>query len=78
MASLVDFLFGSGVLKKAAGQGQPAAALPQQPPQGNGNAGIDVAALAQQQADQALKKKKPIAAPPAATGTLGKNMAAGQ
>jgi hypothetical protein len=48
--TLSDLLFGAGPLKQAAAQGSPA----QQPAQGNGNAGIDVAALAQQQAARSL------------------------
>lgn len=48
-----DFLFGAGPLKKAAQQGSP-----QTPPQGSGNANIDIAGLAQQQADAAAAEKK--------------------
>lgn len=51
-----DFLFGKGPLAKAAQQGDPT------PPVNNQDAGIDVAGIAQQQADaikKAKKKKKP-------------------
>jgi hypothetical protein len=85
MPSLLDFIFGSGALKQAAAQGgtPPVTATPSQP------AGIDVSKLAQQQADQALKKKKPpvLATPPAApalpalparpAGTMQKNLMGG-
>ena len=49
-----DFLFGKGPLAKAAQQGDPT------PPVNNQDAGIDVAGIAQQQAD-AIKKARNIA-----------------
>ena len=70
-----DFLFGSGALKKAAAQGDPAGKQPTQPEQ---PAGLDIAKMAQDQADRAAadalakKKKKPTA-----TDSLQKGLAAG-
>lgn len=56
MAGILDFLFGSGPLRQAAQTGAPAqpAATPAQP------ANINIAGMAQQEADKqaALKKKK--------------------
>lgn len=75
MASLLDFIFGSGALKQAAQTGNPPAQQTTvNPPSGSGNAGIDMASLAQQQADRSLPKKKK--ALPAATpsSTLQKNL----
>lgn len=54
MAGVMDFLFGKGPLKKAAGSSDDTK------PQGNQDAGIDVAKMAQDAAD---KSKAPSGAP---------------
>lgn len=51
MSALLRFLFGQGPLQKAAATGTAT------PPPNKQDAGIDISALAQQQADQALKQR---------------------
>lgn len=50
MAGVLDFIFGSGALKKAAGSGDNP---PASKPQGNQDAGLDMGKLAQDAADRA-------------------------
>lgn len=50
MPGLREFLFGSDALKKAAGD------TDKTPPPSKGDAGLDIAAMAQKQADQAKDK----------------------
>lgn len=66
-----DFLFGKGALDKAAQQGAPAPAPQPQQPASVGISQSDIAAMAQQQADQqrALKQAKPVQSPPKPLGT---------
>ena len=61
MSGLRDFLFGSGSLKKAAGDSDD-----KTPPPSKGDAGLDIASMAQKQADQAK-------APPAVPKASGKS-----
>jgi hypothetical protein len=58
MPGLKDFLFGSGPLKKAAGTADVPSAQPSQP------AGIDVAKMAQDQADRVRPSGAPYPATP--------------
>jgi hypothetical protein len=54
MAAFLNFLFGQGPLKKAATTGNPAQVPP---PPSKGDAGLDIAGMAQQQANAALKQR---------------------